>query len=277
VTVRRRDEIGELATEMNGMCDRLVEAQARIAAEADAKAKAVEQLRHADRLRTVGTLASGMAHELGTPLSIIAGRAKMAAAPDATRADVAQYAASIGAQVERLTRIVRGLLDFARRKETPRTRGDVRDVARRTVELLEPMAKKNDVTLRFVPGAAEVRTDAEMDAVQVEQALANLVVNGIQASGGRGADLVVEVARATRDGRDVVTVEVRDRGDGIAPEDLPRVFEPFFTTKDVGEGTGLGLSVVYGILQDHGGSVEVESVRGEGSRFTLILPASDVA
>ncbi len=274
----RRDEIGELADEMNKMCDRLIDARDGMAAAADARVRALEQVRRADRLSTVGTLASGMAHELGTPLSIIAGRAKMIAAEEPT-GERAQFARIIVAQSEKMTRIMRGLLDFARRKPAEKQPVDVRELARRTLDLLTPLAKKRDVTLRL---DGDVPAVAEVDAAQVEQAIANLVVNGIHAiSSGGEITVSTSVGRGrSPDHPDApegswLYVTVQDNGEGIRAEDMPHVFEPFYTTKDVGEGTGLGLSVTYGIVRDHGGFIDVASSPGKGSTFTLCFPLKD--
>jgi signal transduction histidine kinase len=277
LALERNDEIGILATEMNAMCDRLAVAHDRILAEADARLKAVEQLRHADRLSTVGTLASGMAHELGTPLSIIAGRAKMITADETSAEEAQQFARIIMGQTDRMTKTMRGLLDFARHGGAPKVPDDLRNIARSTLELLAPLAKKQQVEVRL--GDASEPAVADVDVALVEQALANLVVNGIHAMKQRG-ELLVETRRvrakppADHGGAegDYVRVSVRDEGEGIAANHMARIFEPFFTTKDVGEGTGLGLSVTYGIMKDHGGWVEVESAPGKGSCFSLYFP-----
>ncbi|HEX4515875.1 MAG TPA: HAMP domain-containing sensor histidine kinase, partial [Polyangiaceae bacterium] len=145
---------------------------------------------------------------------------------------------------------------------------DVRELAERVVELLGPLAKKQNVNLVI---AGEGEAIALADEAQLEQAIANLVINGVQAM-RRPGEVLVDV-RKRRDGaRDWVCVGVTDQGEGIREEDLPRVFEPFFTTKDVGSGTGLGLSVTYGIVEEHGGLVDVESTVGHGSVFTLRFP-----
>ncbi|HEY8927475.1 MAG TPA: HAMP domain-containing sensor histidine kinase, partial [Polyangia bacterium] len=131
-----------------------------------------------------------------------------------------------------------------------------------------------------VEGALPTMIGARGDATQVEQALTNLVVNAIQAS-PEGGEVTVEacLTRAAPPSdpagveRVFARVDVRDRGAGIAPEHGPRIFEPFFTTKDVGEGTGLGLSVAYGIARDHGGWIAVDSVPGQGTCFSLFLAA----
>ncbi len=277
LSLDRDDELGELAREMNGMCDELEQVQRRLEHEAEARVGAVEQLRHSDRLRTVGTLASGVAHELGTPLSVIAGRANMiAASQGAEHADCAKNAAAIVTQVNRIAHIIRGLLDFARRGRAEKVRLDLRELAQRTVELIGPLAVKKRVNITLDVGDQPLL--AKIDVAQAEQALANLVVNGLDAMKGGG-----ELTLRTRKVRanpphgqegDFVQVVVRDRGVGISGEHLAHVFEPFFTTKDVGEGTGLGLSVTYGIMQDHAGFIDVESKLGEGSTFALYFPSA---
>jgi len=278
LTLDRDDELGELAREMNGMCDELEQVQRRLEHEAEARVGAVEQLRHSDRLRTVGTLASGVAHELGTPLSVIAGRANMiASAQETEHADCAKNAAAIVTQVNRIAHIIRGLLDFARRGRAEKVRLDLRELAQRTVELIGPLAVKKRVSISLDIGDQPLL--AHVDVAQAEQALANLVVNGLDAMKGGGGELTLRTRKVRAhpphgQDADYVQVVVRDRGVGISGEHLAHVFEPFFTTKDVGEGTGLGLSVTYGIMQDHAGFIDVESKLGEGSTFALYFPVA---
>jgi signal transduction histidine kinase len=276
LSLSRNDEIGTLANEMNMMCDRLIGAQERFRFEADAKAKAEEQVRHADRMSMVGTLAAGMAHELGTPLSVIAGRTQMIATTKRAPPQVAQYAEVIAGQVERMTKIMRGLLDFARSTPTKKSETDLRDLTKRILELLAPLAMKRNVTLHVQPDAEPA--SVQVDPAQVEQAVANLVVNGIQAMTHPGtidADVrrVHVAAPGAREATDYVCVSVRDSGAGIGEDDLSHIFEPFFTTKDVGEGTGLGLSVTYGIVHEHGGFVDVRSTLNVGTCVSLYFPA----
>ncbi|WP_437722379.1 sensor histidine kinase [Sorangium sp. So ce861] len=277
----QRDELGQIAHEINAMCENLAEARERAARETTARIAALEQLRHADRLTTVGKLASGIAHELGTPLNVVGGRAKMIArglSPE----EAADSARIIAEQADRMTKIIRQLLDFARRRVAQKAPADLAQIARQTLALLEPLARKRSVTLRLdeadlAPSGAQ----AEVDTGQMQQVLTNLVMNGMQ-SMKRGGELTVRVERArARPPADHggaegehVAIRVIDHGDGIAPENIPRVFEPFFTTKDVGEGTGLGLSVSYGIVREHGGWIDVESELGKGSTFTVYLAPS---
>jgi len=278
----QRDEVGELAGEINAMCDRLAATQAEAARATDARIQAIEQLRHVDRLRTVGQLASGVAHELGTPLNVVSGHAGLIRSGDLSAQESTASAVVIAEQTRRMATIIRQLLDFSRRTGPRLAATDLGDLAAATVEMLAPLAEKRGVTLRL-----ETLTEgavADVDANQVQQAITNLVVNGIQATSSAG-DVTLSVTRRAATpplGVEVaqgefVAVCVSDAGAGIAPENLPRVFEPFFTTKDVGEGTGLGLAVAYGIVREHGGWIEAESALGEGSCFTILLPPADSA
>ena len=273
------DEMGELGREMDAMCDKLDEAQHRVAKETAHRIATLEQLRHADRLTTVGKLASGVAHELGTPLNVVHGRAKLILEDPAAQNDVIRSAKVIADQAERMTKIIRQMLDFARRRGPHKERADIAEIAQRTSVLLEPMAKKTGVTFKIDKGTGAT---VEADVAAIQQVLTNLFVNAIQAMPD-GGEVSIRMDRQHRrpppdvggEAADYLCVHVDDTGKGIEPEILEHIFEPFFTTKDVGEGTGLGLSVSYGIVQDHGGFIEVESRAGQGSRFAVYLPAAD--
>jgi two-component system NtrC family sensor kinase len=259
------------------MCERLVAANARAEAEMQARAAMLEQLRHADRLMTVGKLASGIAHELGTPLNVIEARATMIVDGETTPDESVACARVVVRSVERMTRIIRQLLAFARPSTLQRSRCDVTLLAQRTVELLQPLAGKRSVLLR-VAGLSPAF--AEADAGQVEQALTNVIMNAAQAMNRPGTvDVIIDRIRA-RSPADLggaegqyLRISVHDEGHGIASEHLPRIFEPFFTTKDVGDGTGLGLAVTYGIIREHGGWIAVASELERGTTFTIHLPA----
>jgi two-component system, NtrC family, sensor kinase len=174
-------------------------------------------------------------------------------------------------QAHRMTEIIRQLLDFARSGRPSGPAADLGEVARGTVRMLEPIAKKRGVSI-------EVRTHGRactrVPAAELQQVIANLAINGIQAM-EEGGSLAIEVDRAepSDDHRDaMIRLSVSDEGKGISEEMRGRIFEPFFTTKDVGEGTGLGLAVVHGIVHDRGGTIEVDSDEGRGSRFVILLP-----
>jgi signal transduction histidine kinase len=275
LVLRQRDEIGELAHEINAMCERLAEAQRQTRLETEARIQAIEQLRHVDRLRTVGQLASGVAHELGTPLNVVSGHAGMIRSGELSPDELAASAGVIVEQTRRMASIIRQLLDFSRRTGPKLAETELTALVARTVEMLSPLAEKNGVTVTLASGGdgALVRADHN----QLQQAIANLIVNAIQATprGGAVSLAIAHRTAASREdgpGEDVLEVSVSDAGAGIPPEHLPHVFEPFFTTKDVGEGTGLGLAVAYGIVREHGGSIEVSSELGRGTRFTIVLP-----
>ena len=276
--LRQRDELGELAAEINLMCDRLGEEQ-------KAREIATEQLRHADRLTTVGKLASGLAHELGTPLNVVSGRAKLIADREVEGKDVEDSARIVVEQAVRMTALIRQLLDFARPRPLHKQPVNVANMATRACELVSTIAKKANVTLK--PPAApssDAAMRVEADEGALHQVLTNLLVNAIQAMPDGGTvelvTRVVEQAPPPYVGHQApqwLAIEVRDTGIGMDDETRARIFEPFFTTKQVGEGTGLGLSVTWGIVREHGGWIDVTSVPGKGSTFTVYLPAGGAA
>lgn len=218
---------------------------------------AVEQLRHADRLNVIGVLAAGVAHELGTPLNVIAGYAEMLDN---------NIGRTILDQTDKITRIITHLLAFGRRANPGATLVELDRITRGAAELLGSTAKKRNARIDVV-AAEPVRVRAT--DTQIEQVVSNLILNALQAMPKGGT-----VRVSTLKEGDYGCIVVEDEGHGIAADDLPRIFDPFFTTKDVGEGTGLGLSVSYGIVQDHGGSIAVTSELGRGSRFAVKLPAA---
>ncbi len=276
--LKQRDEVGELAREINEMCERLAAAQARVEEETNARLAASEQLRHADRLTTVGKLASGVAHELGTPLNVVSGRAKMILRGQVSGAQLLESAQAIVDQAQRMTNIIKQLLGFARRREPQRRHESLCSVVDHTLALLQPIAEKTGVAFESSHGVPE--PFAEMDASQIEQALTNLVMNGIQAmpKGGRlkvstRQEIASPPAGVSASQGWYACLHVEDTGIGMTSEQLRHAFEPFFTTKEVGSGTGLGLSVAYGIVMDHGGWIAATSEVDKGSRFSIYLPS----
>jgi two-component system NtrC family sensor kinase len=273
---RQKDELGEIAAEVNAMCERLAEAQLRLQKETEERIAAEQQLRHADRLMTVGKLASGMAHELGTPLNVVSGRAQMIATGESTEADAKEDARIIVEQTRRMTKLMRELLDFARPRPAQRAWVDLRPLAQQTLTLLSALARAHDADLLVLDGESAL---ASVDPGQMQQVLTNLVVNAIHALRGHGTVSIGfrrehERAPLEHGGHvaERLVVEVCDTGQGMDATLIPRIFEPFFTTKDVGQGTGLGLSVTHGIVREHGGFITVHSEPGKGTTFAVHLP-----
>jgi two-component system NtrC family sensor kinase len=275
--LRGHDELTELAEALNAMCNQIEESRTKAVEEEQAKMATMQQLRHADRLRTVGGLASGMAHEMGTPLNVVSGRAGLIASNKLSPEEIVESANTIKTEAQRMTEILRQLLDFARRNTPQKTRVDLRQIAQQTLALLATLARKHNVTLHLDENPTEM--PAWVDAGQIQQVLTNLVVNGIHSMPEVGQiDVAIDRQRiqppADHGGPEgqFLRIDVRDQGVGIAADQRQHLFEPFYTTKDVGEGTGLGLSIAYGIVQEHGGWIGVESRPGEGSCFSVYLP-----
>ena len=263
VELGTHDELSELGASLNSMCEQLAASR--------------EQLRHADRLRTVGRLASGVAHELGTPLAVISGRAGLIASDKLDDSQRAESARTIKSEADRMAATIRQLLDFARRNTPRKTSVDLRQVVAQTIELLSPIADKRHARLVFDPPSEEATS--LVDVGQIQQVVTNLIVNAVHASDENGEVAIrLERTQSQPPGEHEATpgvydcISVTDHGQGIEPENIDQLFEPFFTTKDVGEGTGLGLSIAYGIVQEHGGWIDVTSRVGEGSVFRVYLP-----
>ena len=227
-----------------------------------------DQLRKTERLAELGTLASGMAHEIGTPMNVILGRAELLmrkAQDEHTRKGLS----TIVTQVERITKIMNQLLSFARRRPSERRAVDMREVVTDVLDVLQEKLQKQHIQVER--NEAEELPRAWADPDQMNQVLLNLVLNACQAmpTGGKLSLGLV----ATEKG---LELRVEDTGVGMPEEDLKKIFDPFFTTKGVGEGTGLGLTVVHGIIQEHEGSIRVSSLPGKGTVFLVTLPMHGV-
>lgn len=302
----RADEVGTLADRFNEMTRSLRTAREEILAGVDAKLQLEARLRHSDKLATIGQLAAGIAHEVGTPLNVIGGRARVMARRADDPTAVEKNAEIIATQAERITKIIQQLLDYARRKAPARGVVDLRRVCSTTLDFLEHQIQIRHVSATLHPFATqalprpspEKRADESGarppsqpvvmgDADQLQQVLLNLCLNAIQAmpEGGQ-LDLFVEGLVRKKPGLDrapaggYVMLAIADTGIGIAEEHLDRIFEPFYSTKSVdnrGEegpvGSGLGLSVSAGIVKDHDGWIEIERQRPRGTVFRVFLPA----
>lgn len=273
------DEFDRLAYALNQMCDKLTEQQAQIQQETEFKLAAMNQLRHSDRLQTVGQLSSGIAHELGTPLNVVLGHADLIESQKMSSDEVVESAATIKSEVTRMSKIVRQLMDYSRSKPAAHVPIDLNKLCRETIELLHSVARKSDVNLLFDSSTTDAVVGA--DEEQLKQVFINLIINAIQSmpDGGNVRVLISQPSGPPSDKCATTTsldgffcVEVRDQGGGITPDQMDRIFEPFYTTKEIGQGTGLGLSIAYGIITDHEGWIEVTGLPDGGTSFRVYLP-----
>jgi signal transduction histidine kinase len=278
VDLKQSDEVGKLAATINQTVGKLSAAREQVVEETESRIKAVEQLRHADRLSSVGSFASGIAHELGTPLAVVSGRAKLIADGIATGDEIVGHAESIGRQADKMATIIRQLLGFARRSSVTLSGNDLVALAVQTGELLQPMAAGKEIEIEIDQRADQVEVAA--DGVQLQQVITNLTMNAIDAMADTGGVITIEIGTepatppADHGGEPgtYAYCRVRDQGPGIPGDLRPKLFEPFFTTKPVGQGTGLGLAVSHGIAREHGGWIELDSEVGAGAAFSVYVP-----
>jgi signal transduction histidine kinase len=267
----RRDEIGRLAQEFDRMCARLESAQRRLLIESEEKLRLERTLRHSGKLTALGQLASRLAHEIGTPLNVIQGRAEQLLRQEGLVEKDRTFIRVIISQIERISGFLRELLTLARRPEPLLRMVSVNDVVRRVRDVVGEQEQQTgaEVILDLQESLPVIQADPD----QLEQVLLNLTVNALHAVGTVGSvtlkTQLVE-SSATSEGT-AVDVIVADTGPGIHPDDLPRVFEPFFTTKG-SSGTGLGLAISREIVLNHHGEIRVDSEAGRGARFIISLP-----
>ena len=240
----------------------------------DDKKKLEDQLRHADRLATIGQLSAGVAHELNEPLSSILGFAELIKKSDAGVSEVqsgdrSKDVEKIITVAKHAREIVKKLLIFGRQVATSVMEVDVNEVVQQAVGFFEGRCRKEGIDLQVELGRDIPKI--WIDPSHLNQIVINLSVNSLQAmpSGGR-------LRISTSHDEESVLIEVRDTGQGIEPGLEEKIFLPFFTTKDVGEGTGLGLAVVHGLVSSYEGSVTFTSREGEGTNFTISLPLKRV-
>jgi signal transduction histidine kinase len=270
--VWRRDELGRVAEAFNQMAEQLERAHRKLLAETERALDLEQQLRQAETLAVAGKLASGLAHEIGTPLNIVSGRAEFllqVLPPEDPRRQDLQV---IIAQIDRISGIIRSLLDMVRPQKPEIQPTALATVLDHLVPLLGHTARRRNVILTW-----SIPSDLPpvlADPNQLQQVIINLLMNALEATPAEG-HVTVSAHGLNSNGRAGVTVSVADTGQGIPPELLPRVFEPFFTTKPAGQGTGLGLAICRDIVKEHGGEIRVESQSGVGTTVAVWLPAAE--
>jgi len=229
------------------------------------KEKLQDQLRHADRLATLGQLAAGVAHELNEPLGNILGFAQLAQkSTDLSEQMAGDLQKIINASLH-AREIIRKLMVFARQAPSKKTYVNLNKIVEEGLYFFEARCAKAGIELNrmLTPDLPEISADPAL----LNQVLVNLVVNSIQAMPSGGKLIVQTLASDTS-----VSLIVEDTGTGMSPEVMQQIFLPFFTTKDVDEGTGLGLAVVHGIVTSHRGTIDVKSEIGSGTRFEIQFP-----
>jgi len=228
-----------------------------------------EQLAQADKLASIGELSSGVAHEINNPLGVILGYTQLLLRNEKDTSERYVDLKTIERHVRSCKTIVEDLLSFSRKSETQKEMLDIHQIIDDVLTFVQ-----HHSNIAHIAMEKEYNTDVRpllIDEKKIKQVLINLVVNAIHAVGKKGRILI---STDLSDPAGDLMIKVRDDGHGIEPKHLKNIFDPFFTTKPTGEGTGLGLSVSYGIIKNHGGHIYVESKPGKGSTFTITLPAA---
>lgn len=251
------DEIGRLIVGFNNLCERLDKAQSDLD-------KTMQQAFYSEKMASLGQLTAGIAHEINNPLGGLLNCVKtMQEEPENIELHK-RYIPLLDKGLKRIEHIMRQLLNFGRKAPLTYSKVDIDEVVRECFELLQYRLKNITLTLNL-----NLQESYFIDVEALRQIIVNTALNAIQAMPGGGC-LTVSTKRIYS--RIVITVE--DTGTGIDPAIMGRIFDPFFTTKEVGEGTGLGLAVTYSLIQQMGGTIEVESEPGKRTAFTVSLPAS---
>lgn len=261
VGIRPAGEMGDLCRAVDSMAEAVERRESRLK-------KATEtQMSRSEKLATIGRLAAGVAHEINNPLTGVLSFAHLLREKtnmdDQDREDLDL----IIHETKRVSEIVRGLLDFSREGPSLKAPLDVNEVVERTLRLLsnQKVMEHFNIEKQLAPNLPAVNADSN----QLQQVFLNIALN---AGGAMRPGGTMTIATEAKAGEVVVTI--RDTGIGIPREHLEHIFDPFFSTKPVGKGTGLGLSVSFGIIQRHGGTIEVESEEGKGTTVSISLPSS---
>jgi two-component system NtrC family sensor kinase len=238
--------------------------------------EAQRQLHQQDKLASVGRLAAGVAHEINNPLTGVLTYASFLL-KRTDRPEIKEDLEVIVRETMRCREIVKGLLDFARQSTPEKRPRDINEIVAKSVRILQNQFALNHIELQqnLQPALPSVSVDSS----QIQQVLVNLFMNAVDAIGEIGGRITVSTSRMAdsyqRDARpmqrEYVRIDVADTGCGIPPQNLAKIFEPFFTTKGQ-KGNGLGLAMVWGIIEKHDGHISAKSTVGEGTTFTVLLP-----
>ena len=285
VDIESRDEIGQLAVSFNQMVSELKTAQEklkewaetlerRVNERTEALEKAQYQLIQSEKLASLGKLAAVVAHEINNPLAGILTYIKLLIKitgkepfPVTRAQEMKEYLAVMDTEMARVTRIVKDLLTFARQSKPRIEKTDVNSIVEKSLSLLENKLKLQNIQLQCILDTTLPLVPCDFS--QIQQVIMNLIINGSESMAEGGA---LTIKSSHLPDNEFVGIEIADTGTGISPEHLSKIFDPFFSTKEAGKGVGLGLSIVYGIINEHKGSVEVKSKHGKGTTFFIKLP-----
>jgi signal transduction histidine kinase len=274
------NEIGRLSNSLHNMILRLDQNKKELEAHITSLEKANNELKKAqnevirsEKLASVGRLAAGVAHEIGNPIGIILGYLELLDKDDLSQTERKDFLDRMGSEVTRIHVIIRQLLDFSRPSQGRRTNTNAHRAVMETLEILTPQPMMEDIQVKLALDAS--RDDVFADPSQLRQVFLNIIMNAADALMEEDRHDSPEVAKTlmirSRNRPDRIELMFEDNGPGATDEELGHIFDPFYTTKEPGRGTGLGLFVCYRIIEDMGGTIRAESVRGSGTRFFVDL------
>jgi signal transduction histidine kinase len=259
VAITSKDEIGELSTSFNNMAGELKERESSLK-------KAQHALVQSEKMAAVGTLSAGLAHEVKNPLSAVLGYAQLSKRKLDQPEALLKHLDTIETETRRCNEIIGNLMQFSRQEKGEHSEISVNEVVQKSIAIVDHQLSLKDV--RIGSELAKDIPPISGNANQLQQVLMNLMINAQQAIGDGGGT----VDLATFVEGESVFITVSDTGPGIDKDVAAKIFEPFFTTKPAGQGTGLGLSVTYGIIQDHSGDISVKRADSGGAKFVIKLP-----
>lgn len=266
-TVKLEQNLNNTLPQMPGEMGQITSAINKLARGLMEKEQLIDQYRRSENLIAMGRTITEIAHELRAPVSVIQATAQAMALnyQDLTRLD--EYIQQIDRQVERHSKLINELLDFGRPDPGTIEKIDINELIESVITANEPLISKTGIKLNYSPAGPKPLV-IQGNAEKLKQVFTNLIINALEAMQQKG---VITIESRASGGR--AAVSVRDTGAGIPPEDLPNIFEPFYTKK--ARGSGLGLAICKRIIQIHGGSIEVKSIKGNGSEFIVSLPLYD--
>ncbi len=266
------DECGELAEEFNRMTGRLQSSRSELEKTFETLKTTQTQLLQSEKLSAVGQFVAGVAHELNNPLAAMIGYSDLLLLND-KNTPIRRQLEIIAKSAHRCHRIVQGLLSFARQRPPERGLTDVNSTLDEVVEIVAYDLRTSNVEIvrKYQDGLPKIMADGH----QLQQVFVNILSNARQALDGFRRDGQIEIR--TLLANSWLRIELSDNGPGIRPENLSKIFDPFFTTKPIGMGTGLGLSLTYGIIREHGGHITVKSELGQGATFIIELPTTGIS